>query len=78
MPRNTTAPEITLALPRIGAARALGIRIERINEAVDAGHLVVRMCGPKARIPVFGKCGLQEWFNRWPQQVKRKRRSGNG
>ena len=66
MPRNTTRPEIMLALSRTATARALGIKIERVNEALDQGLLVERRCGAKVRIPIFGERGVQAWFDSWP------------
>jgi hypothetical protein len=71
MPRNTTRPEIMLALSQSATARALGIRPERVRDALDAGQLVARQLGAKIRIPVFGERGIQAWFDSWPV-AKRK------
>lgn len=66
MPRNSTRPEIMLALSRTAAARAFGVKIERVTAALDEGLLVARRCGAKVRIPIFGPQGLQAWFETWP------------
>jgi hypothetical protein len=71
MPRNTTAPVIHLALSPSATARALGIRDERVSEAIDAGHLIVRQLGTKRRIAVFGPGGIQEWFLSWPRAARK-------
>jgi hypothetical protein len=66
MPSNQPRPEIMLALSQSATARALGIRPERVRDALDAGELVARRLGGKIRIPVFGERGIQAWFDRWP------------
>ena len=71
MPRNSTRPEIILALSQAAAARALNIRPEKIRDALDRGELVARRLDGKVRIPCFGPEGLYEWFERWPV-AKRK------
>jgi hypothetical protein len=71
MPRNTTQPEIMLALSKSATARALGVKVERVNAALDAGLLVARQCGAKTKIPIFGDRGAQAWFDSWPE-AKRK------
>jgi helix-turn-helix protein len=63
MPRNTTTPEAILALSPSATARALGVRAERVQEAIDAGHLVVRQIGVKRRIAVSD---IMTWFSTWP------------
>jgi hypothetical protein len=68
MPRNTTRPEIMLALSPSATARALGIKIERVNAAIDAGDLIVRRLGAKRKIAVWQ---IQSWFESWPL-AKRK------
>ena len=68
MPRNSTRPEIMLALSPSATARALGIRYERVSAAIDAGLLTVRMCGEKQRIAVQE---IQNWFQSWPRKVPR-------
>jgi hypothetical protein len=75
MPRATSANVILLALSPIQTARALGIRPERVNEAIDAGHLIVRQLGTKRRIAVFGPDGIQEWFLSWPRAARKVSRS---
>lgn len=62
-----------LALGKSAAARALGVKLQRINEAIDAGQLVARQLGKQIRVPVFGPQGLQQWFETWPI-AKRKAR----
>jgi hypothetical protein len=64
-------PEITLALSLSATARALGIRLERVQQAILEGKLIVRTCGRKQRIAVFGEGGIQEWFQSWPRKVPR-------
>lgn len=64
-------PTVTLALSIAGTATALGIREARVAEAVNAGHLIARMCGVQKRIAVFGAGGIQEWVETWPR-AKRK------
>jgi hypothetical protein len=71
VPRATTRPEIILALTASSAARALGIRAERIQAALDQGLLVARQCGARKLIPVFGEGGIQEWFESWPVAKRR-------
>jgi hypothetical protein len=71
VPRNTTLPEYILALSPSATARALGIHPERVAAAIDAGDLIVRQCGTKRRIAIFGKDGIQAWFESWPV-AKRK------
>jgi hypothetical protein len=66
MPRNSTRPEAILALSPSATARALGIRSERVADALDQGLLVARQSGVRKRIAVFGKGGIQEWFESWP------------
>ena len=73
MPRNTTMPEAILALSPSAAARALGIRPERVTEAIDQGQLTVRQLGVRKRIAVFGPGGIQEWFESWPVAKRRVR-----
>jgi hypothetical protein len=75
LPRNTTKPEYVLGMTAMATARALGIRPERVAEALDAGHLVARQLNGrgKAIIPVFGPHGVQAWFESWPI-AKRKTR----
>lgn len=68
MPRNTTLPEAILALSPSATARALGIRPERVREAIDEGHLVVRQIGVRKRIAVSE---IMTWFESFPQS-KRK------
>lgn len=73
MPRNLTPPEALLALSPSATARALGIRPERVQEAIDAGHLVSRQIGVRRRIMVFGEFGIQHWVeNHWPLAQRRK------
>jgi hypothetical protein len=72
MPRNTTPPKVVLALSRSQTSFALGVPVDRINDAVDRGELIVRIVGRKARIAVFGPGGIQEWFLSCPEQKKRK------
>jgi excisionase family DNA binding protein len=71
LPRNSTKPEIILALSISAAARALGVRYTFIANCLDEGKLVARKLGSKVRIPVFGDRGLQELFNSYPE-FKRK------
>jgi hypothetical protein len=66
LPRASTRPKIVLALSKSGAAAALGVKLWRINDALDTGLLVARKVGNQIRIPVFGPQGLQEWFDTWP------------
>jgi hypothetical protein len=72
MPANAS-PKVILALGQAAAARALGIRVERIRDALDSGALVCRQLGNKHRIPVFGPLGLQEWFDSWPLAERKQR-----
>jgi hypothetical protein len=67
-------PVLILALSPDAAANSLGIRPEKVAQAIDSGALIVRTCGVKRRIAVFGTGGIQEWFESWPQ-AKRKRSS---
>jgi hypothetical protein len=77
MPRNTTPQQAVLALSPSSAARALGIRPERIQDAVDQGHLVVYQLGVRKRILVGGPKGLQAWVeNHWP--IAKRKVSSNG
>jgi hypothetical protein len=62
MPRNTTMPEAILALSPSAAARALGIRPERVTDAIDAGHLTVRQLGVRKRIAVPE---IMAWYSTW-------------
>jgi hypothetical protein len=71
MPRASTRPEIMLALSQSATARALGIRPERVRDAIDAGELIVRQLGAKRRIAVFGEGGIQKWFESWPRHNER-------
>jgi hypothetical protein len=71
MPRASTRPEIILALSPSATARALGIRYERIMDAIDAGQLVVRQVCGKKRIPVFGPRGVQEFFDGFPEATRK-------
>jgi hypothetical protein len=59
---------VLLALTQSQAARAFGVRPERIRAACDAGELVCRQLPGSSykRIPVFGEHGLQQWFDSWP------------
>jgi plasmid maintenance system antidote protein VapI len=78
MPRRVTT-EIMLALSPTEAARALGIRAERINEAVRDRKLIVRRIGIRHKIAVFGAGGLQEWFSSLPiVEPKPKRKVSHG
>jgi hypothetical protein len=74
MPRNTTKPEYVLAMTASATARALGIRPERVAEALDAGHLVARQLNGrgKALIPIGGPQGTEAWFLSWPISKRRK------
>lgn len=65
MPRNTTAPQIILALSPHAAARAIGVSYERnIVPAIASGHLPVRCCGTKRRILVRD---IEAWIiATWP------------
>lgn len=74
MPRRVST-EIMLALSPTEAARALGIRVERINQAVRDRKLIVRRIGVRHKIAVGGPGGLQEWFSSLPivkSKLKRK------
>jgi hypothetical protein len=55
MPRNSTRPEYILAMSQAGVARALGIRPERVAEAIDAGHLVAHHIAPTDGLNDFGR-----------------------
>lgn len=68
MPRNSTKPEIMLALSPSATARALGIRYDRVAEAISLGALTVRVLGGKQRISVEE---IQKWFQSWPRKVPR-------
>ena len=68
LPRNTTMPEALLALSPSATARALGIRPERVQEAIEQGHLTVRQIGVRRRIAVTD---IMTWFESWPV-AKRK------
>lgn len=70
MPRNSTKPVIMLALSISASARALGIRSEDIQTALENGSLVCRSFGARRRIAVFGEGGLQAWFESWPRYTK--------
>jgi hypothetical protein len=72
MPRNSTIPEAILALSPSAAARALGIRAERIQDAIDQGHLIVYQLGVRKRIPTWGPMGLQAWVENYWRLAKRK------
>jgi hypothetical protein len=63
MPRNTTMPEALLALSPSATARALGIRPERVREAIELGILTVRTSGTRRRIAVSE---TMAWFSTWP------------
>ncbi|WP_079599713.1 hypothetical protein [Bradyrhizobium erythrophlei] len=60
-----------MALSISASARALGIRSEHIQAALENGDLVCRSLGPRRRIAVFGEGGLQEWFLTWPRYTKK-------
>jgi hypothetical protein len=74
MPRRTTPTSIEaiLALSPAATARALGVRTERVKEAIRDRKLIVRKLGMKHRIAVFGKGGIQEWFESWPEVTPRE------
>ncbi len=72
MPRKVIPSEV-LALSPAQTAASLGIRPERVAEAIRAGDLVVRMIGPKRRISVNGAGGIQAWFETWPAVPPMKR-----
>ena len=74
MPRNTTPAFIKLALSPRQASLALGIRVERINEAVREGKLIVRVIGIKHLIAIGGKGGLQEFLESQPIYEPKKRK----
>jgi hypothetical protein len=70
MPRNSTKPEIILALSISASARALSCRPERVRNALIMGDLVARQVGNKKLISVFERPGgLQAWFESWPIAV---------
>ena len=73
MPRKTRPDqiEILLAMSPSMAARCLGIHPRHVTDATDQGLLIVRQIGTTRRIAVFGKGGIQEWFESWPV-AKRK------
>lgn len=64
---------VHLALTQSQAARAFGVRPERIRDAVDAGLLVCRQLPGSSyqKIPVFGDHGLQAWFDNWPLAIRK-------
>jgi hypothetical protein len=68
MPRAQTRPEIILALSPTATARALGIRAERVEAAVLAGQLTVRMIGGKRRISVRD---IEAWFQTFPVATRK-------
>jgi hypothetical protein len=72
MPRNSTPQEAVLALSPSSAARALGIRPERIQDAIDEGHLVVYQLGVRKRLLVGGLNGLEAWVQNHWKIAKRK------
>jgi hypothetical protein len=69
MPRNTTRPEIMLALSPTDTARALGIRLERVREAIRDRKLIVRKLGMKHRISVRD---IEQWFQSWPEVTQKE------
>jgi hypothetical protein len=71
MPRKIS-PSDVLALSPAQTAAALGIRPERVADAIRSGELVVRTIGPKRRIAVHGAGGIQAWFESWPVATERK------
>jgi hypothetical protein len=73
MPRTPTRPvEIMLALSPQDTARSLGIRAEKVRDAIRDRKLIVRKLGMKRRIAVFGDGGIQQWFQSWPEVTQKE------
>jgi hypothetical protein len=66
---------IKLALSPRQASLALNLGVERINQAVREGNLLMRVIGQKHLIPIGGRGGLQEWLESQPIYEPKKPRS---
>jgi hypothetical protein len=73
MPRHQKNPLVFLALSPAATATALGVNYGRvIAPAIASGALIVRQCGAKRRIAVFGDGGIQQYFESLPQKKMSK------
>jgi GMP synthase-like glutamine amidotransferase len=70
-PKASRLPIVILCLGKQAAARALGIKVERINDALDAGILEARQVGKQIKIPVWGPKGMTALYESWPLAKRR-------
>jgi hypothetical protein len=71
MPRRIKNPVVYLALSPAATATALGIKAQRIYDAVDSGALPVYCIGPRRKILVSD---TERWVRSHERATKRKRK----
>ncbi|HLZ06268.1 MAG TPA: helix-turn-helix domain-containing protein [Bradyrhizobium sp.] len=71
MPRVSKHPVVYLALSPAATATALGIRPERVRDAIEKGEISIRQIGAKKRLLVSD---IETWVRSWRQPTKRQSR----